>query len=152
DDSGMGRFDSGSRTTGSIYEVSFPSAGTYSVIDTPTLHTGTVVVPVDVSPPSGDLTTVFTVTWAPSPPPTGDVYDVQIERPGAPFVDWMTGVVTNSSTFVADAGSGTYQFQARLRKSSDGTASGWSPAVAISVAGVAVLDSGFVPMTDNLSQ
>jgi hypothetical protein len=112
----------------------FVAAGSYPVICTihPTM-TGTVKVPITAAPLTGDLTTVFTITWAVAAPPTGYNYDIQISRPGGPgFVDWLTNTNAKSGTFVADSGTGVYSFQARIQNGI-GAASNYSQPVSITV-------------------
>jgi len=128
DRSGMGLFDSGVKSIVSYFTVAFTAAGSYPYGDTldPAL-TGTIEVPIRISPRSGDPRTDFTVIWASAPLRTGFVEDIQIKRPGSPaFVDWMTGQTGRSAPFTADAGPGTYSFRARLRKSADDSHSGYS--------------------------
>jgi plastocyanin len=110
-------FDSGSKSAGTYYVFPFIGAGQYPYYCT--IHpsmTGTVKVPMKAAPKTGNLSTVFTITWASIAPSPGFVFDVQIQRPGGSFVDWMAGTRLTNSTFVADQGAGTYSFQARLRK------------------------------------
>lgn len=136
DRSGMGLFASGAKGAGTSYSFTFVGAGTYQYRCTqhPTVHSGNVKVPVLISPATGRRTTNFTVTWASATAPTGYVYDVQVKRPGATaFVNWKTGQTARSSAFVPDAGTGTYQFRARLRKPAVAKASGYSAAKSISV-------------------
>jgi hypothetical protein len=45
----------------------------------------------------------------------------------------MHGVTKGLARFVPDAGPGNYQFQARIRNTSNGNASGWSPTLTIPV-------------------
>jgi hypothetical protein len=86
------------------------------------------------SPPSGGPGTQFTIAWASAAPPPGFVFDVQIRRPGSgSWVDWKNGVTTTSAMFVPDGGAGTYSFRAKLRKTSNGSSSNWSPGVSIQV-------------------
>jgi len=93
-----------------------------------------VKVPVTAAPASGGVSTSFTVTWAAGPPPSGFVDDVQIERPGSgTWVTWQAGVTAPSATFTPDAGTGTYEFRARLRNAGNGFASGYSDATTITV-------------------
>ena len=74
------------------------------------------------------------MVWASAPPPTGYVQDVQIKRPGeSAFSSWLSGQTDTRAGFTPDAGPGAYLFRARLRKSSDGTHSGYSPAKSILV-------------------
>jgi plastocyanin len=133
DASGMGLFDSGLLAPGSSYNLTLPAAGTYPIVDSATGNTATVIVPIQVEPDSGPLTTPFNVQWAAAKPPPGYAYDVEISRPGQPFVPWQTGVTTHSAAFVPDAGSGQYKFQARLRNTANGNTSGWSPWVSVTV-------------------
>jgi hypothetical protein len=80
------------------------------------------------------VATPFTVTWATGAPATGFVYDVQVKRPGSTsYVSWRSGVTTPSAAFIPDAGTGSYSFRARLRKTTNGTFSGWSASKTISV-------------------
>jgi len=133
DGSGMGLFDSGQLSPGSSYNLNLVAAGSYPIVDSTTGNTATVVVPIQVYPDAGTMTTPFNVQWAAAAPPPGYVYDVQISRPGQPFVTWQNGVTSHSATFVADAGSGQYKFQARLRNTANGQSSGWSPWLSVTV-------------------
>ena len=131
----MGLFNSGPRGPGGSYVFTPPGAGTYLYHCTihPTLMNGSIKVPVTTNPTSGSTATAFKIIWAPGPPPTGYVFDVQIKRPGAAsFVNFKTAQTVKSTTFHPDAGTGTYSFRARLRKLSGG-ASSFSPAASISV-------------------
>jgi hypothetical protein len=95
---------------------------------------GTVSVPMKFNPKKGGTGTTYTITWATAAPPAGFAFDVQIKRPGAAgFTAFRTGVTALSATFRPDAGTGSYQFQARLRKTADNTTSGFSAAKGIKV-------------------
>lgn len=134
DTSGMGFFASPAQPAGSTFSKTFTAAGTYPYRSTgePVTMTGSIRVPVKASPASGTTATTFTVAWGGVP--SGFVEDVQIRRPGSTaFVPWKTGQTVSSSTFVPDAGIGTYAFRARLRKPAAAKQSGWSQAKAISV-------------------
>ena len=132
DRSGLDLFDSGLKGAGSVFRYRFAGAGTYTATDVATGHTGTISVPVRVSPASGGTTTTFVVTTSSSVAPAGYAYETQILRPGASgWVDWRFGI---SNPFVPDVGVGTYSFRAQLRRKSNGAASGWSPAASIVVA------------------
>jgi CSLREA domain-containing protein len=134
DTSGMGFFASPPQPPGSTFTKKFTAAGTYPYRSTgePMPMTGSIRVPVNASPASGATATTFTVTWGGVP--SGFVEDVQIRRPGSTaFVAWKTGQTVASSTFIPDAGTGTYEFRARLRRPAAATQSGWSSARAISV-------------------
>src|SRR5438093_98988 len=130
----MGLFDSGIKSPGQFFDYTYIAAGRYTFICL--LHsemTGTVKVPIKAKPKSGTQLTTFTITPAEGTAPAGFVYDIQIFRPGGPgFVDWKT-ITTKNTTFVPDAGIGQYQFQARLRKTADNSASLYSQPVTITV-------------------
>ena len=134
DKTAMGLFDSGTRAPGSSFTFTFTGAGTYPVIDQVTSNTGTVKSKMTASPPSGGPGTQFTIAWASATPPAGFVFNVQIRRPDSgTWVDWKNGVTSTSATFVPDAGTGAYSFRAKLRKTSNGSSSNWSPVVSIQV-------------------
>jgi plastocyanin len=145
DSSGMGLFDSGLLAPGASYSFAFTSAGSYGVVDNTTSHKATVAVPGSVTPYTGTPSTKFTVRWASQAPPSGYAADVQLLRPGTTaWTDWKVGTTATSATFIPDASLGTYSFRARLRKTANGNASGWS-APASAVAGVQLSDASFSP-------
>jgi streptogramin lyase len=116
--------------TGGILSYRFRAAGTYPYIAAATGSTtanGTVGVPIQVAPNQTDTNDPVTVTWALAPAPYGYVYDVQVKVPGGSFKSWIRGTTAASSTFSADSAAGYYIFRARLRNSSSGAHSGWSP-------------------------
>ena len=81
-----------------------------------------------LTPTTGSLSTVFTITWASAAPPSGYVYDVQIRRPGSTtWVTWKSGVTISTATFVADGGKGNYDFKAHIRNTSNGKSADYSP-------------------------
>lgn len=136
---GIALWTSGTLNPGQSFTFTFRAAGSFPYHCS--FHIalgmkGSVKVPVKVSPASGTTGTTFTITWATAAPPSGDVFDVQIKRPGTTsFVDWTghTGITAQSGTFKPGSGSGTYSFRARLRNSTMNAASGYSPAGSISV-------------------
>jgi hypothetical protein len=133
DSSKLGLFNSGSLAPGATFTYYFSDAGVFKQIDATTGKKGTVHVAPGLSAKSGSLTDEFTITYGTRAPPSGDVEDIQIQRPGSGgFVDWETGLTGETQTFVADAGTGTYTFRASLRKVSNGARSGWAK-VSISV-------------------
>jgi virginiamycin B lyase len=138
DASGMSLF--GTRTPRSFvsfYRFAFTAAGSYAYLDAEApAHTGTIKVPIVASPTSGNVGTSFTFTWASAPPPLGYVFDVRIKRPedlAWPTTLWQKGVTTLGASFVPDDGPGTYSIQARLRKTTNGHFSGWSPVRSVTV-------------------
>ena len=135
DSSGMGLFDSGSLGPVSFFSFKFTAAGSYAYKDS--LHPsakGTVKVPIVAASAGGG--TEAAVTWASAAPPAGYVFDVQVEQPGSQtFVDWKTSQTSTNAVFGPSdplyIGAGTYAFRARLRKSSNGKASGYSTAASV---------------------
>jgi plastocyanin len=117
------------------YTKRFTAAGKYPYHCT--IHpsmTGTINLKPKVSPSSGPQGTSFTITVATITAPSGFVYDIQKKNPGGSFTNWRTGTTAVSQTFSSSGqATGTYQFRARLRKTSNGATSGWSPARSITV-------------------
>ena len=133
DSSGIGLFDSGMRGAGGSFVVDLPGAGSYPYLDQTSGASGRVAVPVLASPPAGGVGTTFTVTWSDEQAPDDLVFDVQVRRPGAAWVDWKTGQGGRSATFIPDAGPGTYSFRCRVRDEGTGAHSNWSPSASILV-------------------
>jgi plastocyanin len=134
DSTGMGLFTSPVLSAGQSYTFKFVSAGGYQYKDN--LHatlTGSINVPVGTFPLAGSTSRTFTITWASAAPLAGYVFDVQIMRPGGNWANWKTNQTGQSGTFLPDTGVGTYSFRARYHRTSNGTFSGWSPAVSITV-------------------
>jgi plastocyanin len=130
DTSGMGYFGSGTIAPAGTYEFTFAAAGNFPYRSTlgPGNMTGSVSVPMVVSPTTGGTSTSFTVTWASAPLPAGYVADVQIRRPGtSTWSNWRLNQTVTSTTFVPDAGTGTYEFRARLKNPGLGSAAYSSP-------------------------
>lgn len=134
DGSGMGLFDSGLRAPGGSFAFTFFGAGRYPVVDQATGAASSVSVPMMAKPGSGATDTQFTLTWASSPPPDGFVFDVQLKVPGSVgWSSWLTGQTGAGVTFTPSAGTGTYSFRARLRRSATGAASKYSPPSSVAV-------------------
>ncbi len=115
------------------FSFTFRASGTYPYHCTPhPFMTGTASVPPS-APASGTVGQPITITLANTdPPPNSFVFDVQKKDPGGTFKDWMTGVAAKSVVFTATA-TGTYQFQARLRRLSTNGASYYSPSISIAI-------------------
>jgi len=133
DGSGMDLFTTASAgiDSGSIFSYRFTAAGIYHYVAAPvgsTATNGTVKVPVQVSPTETDINSSVTVTWASTPAPFGYAYDVQVMDPGGSYKSWIKGTSAETSTFTEDGTPGEYLFRARLRDTSNGAHSGWSPA------------------------
>jgi outer membrane protein assembly factor BamB len=135
DDQGMGLYNSGTIAKGGTWEYLFFAAGIYKYHCT--LHAsmrGTVKAPMVLQPASGTVNTVFTITWATQPPPTGFVYDVKIRKPGSStWTMWKSDVKTFTATFVPDKGKGRYDFKAHIQKVSNGKSATYSSFKSITV-------------------
>jgi hypothetical protein len=98
-----------------------PGAGNYNYQDGYSSATGTIKVPMEVTPTSGTIHTTFTVTWAAGPPPAGFVYDLQVLHPGGKhYLDWNMGTVDPSGLFIPQSGPGMYSFIARVTNAETG--------------------------------
>ncbi len=133
-------FDSGTRTTGT-FSYRTVAAGVYSYRSTSkkdgSPFTGTISVPMTVTPSTGHVSTVFSLVWSSSTMP-GFTFDAQVRFRKAGSSKWgawtsLTSTSNVGSTYVPNKGAGTYAFHARLRNSVTGRATGWSPDATISV-------------------
>lgn len=135
DSSGMDLYGSGPLGPNDSYTFTFVAAGIYKYACS--LHpdmTGTIKAPMILTPDTGNASTPFTLTWASTAAPAGYTYDVQIERPGdSDWTTWLSGVTYGSTTFVPDAGNGTYSFRAHIRKLAGGAAASYSASQSITV-------------------
>ncbi|MDP9295476.1 MAG: DUF11 domain-containing protein [Actinomycetota bacterium] len=136
DAAGLGFLDTGAIAPVNYSRFTFDVSGEIRTkdLDTFPANTGKIVIPVQVAPVSGTVSSAFTVTWALSAPAAGLVEDVQIKRPGVDWTPWRRGESTLlEDTFQPDAGPGTYAFRSRLRNSSTGVFSRFGPPVTIAV-------------------
>jgi plastocyanin len=136
DTSGLGLFDSGPQTPGSRFAVDVTAAGTYTYACTitPTMK-GTIKAGVTATPSSGGVATTYEIRWASDAAAPGFAYDVQIKRPNTTvWKMFRNDVAESTATFQPDAGAGTYRFRARLQRTTDGKASQYSGALALTVA------------------
>lgn len=88
---------------------------------------GSIVVPMIASPSSGTTATTYTLRFGSAALPSGFVYDLRMRKDAG---SWMTfsGLTTESLRFnPGTGGQGTYQFRSRIRRTSDGKFSGYSP-------------------------
>jgi streptogramin lyase len=131
DSTGMGLFASANRSPVNYYYFVSNAAGTYPYVDT--LHpavTGTISVPMTAAP--GPTAGTYTLTWASAAAPANFVFDVQMKAPGATtWTPLVSGTTATAQAFTPSAGSGNYQFQARLRSTANSHTSGWSPTLAL---------------------
>jgi hypothetical protein len=136
DGTGMGWIRSAPLPPGATYSYRFYASGTYPVTEAAGSARQVVSVPVNAEPATtGPTATRFVLTWAARVAPFGYVYDVRMKAPGASgFTAFRTGVSSIGTSFTP-AASGTYQFEARLRKYTTGAHAGWSPPLSITVTG-----------------
>jgi len=127
-------FNSGALISGRFGYV-FRAAGTYPYRSTAKGDgglTGSVGVPVVISPVSGAATRTYTVRWA-SSSLTGYVFDViyRFKKVGSnTWSDWKvleSGVPQASADFADARGVSTYSVEARIRNTATGVVSQWSP-------------------------
>ena len=136
DGTAMGLFSSGGYGGYQVnyYRYRVTAAGRYKVHDQYGGFDGVIRVPLKVKPGAGGVSTGFKLTWATGAPPAGFVFDVQVKRPGTnTWVYWKNDTTLWTANFIPDAGPGTYRFRSRLRRVSNGAATGWSGAKAITV-------------------
>ncbi len=138
---GAPMFDSGSRATGTTYEYRFDAAGTYPYASTnsgPSPMTGSIKVPLVVSPASGATITSFTVRFSASTL-AGFRFTGQYRfRPqsSVPWSKWASlgpAQTSPTATFTPDQGAGAYQFRSRLQNEATGRTTLYSLPVSISV-------------------
>jgi plastocyanin len=136
-DSPLSLWDSGSVPAGGTFSFTITAAGLYPYHCT--FHqslgmVGTAGARDIVTPPFGPIGTQFTVKVATVTAPAGFVYDIQKANPGGGFTDWMTNVTSVSKVWDSTGqAAGTYKFRSRLRNTSTGAASGYSPGFSIQI-------------------
>jgi plastocyanin len=128
-------WDSGTLGVGATFDFTFTAAGIYpyhcSIHPSMTANAGSKD---QVTPPSGPVGTVFTVKVATVTAPAGFVYDVQKKNPGGNFQNFAVGITTMTTMWDSTGqATGVYQFRSRLRRTSDGAASGFSPGQNVTV-------------------
>ena len=93
---------------------------------------GKVKVKMRATPTSTTTTGTVSIRWALVTGGSGFVYDVQRRRAGQAFTSWRTGTTSQSAAF-SSMNAGTFEFRARLRNTSSGQTSGWSPVLSVRV-------------------
>ena len=92
---------------------------------------GTVSVPMTASSLSGPLGTTFTFNLGDKALPAGFVHDIQKRKVGGAFKTWMSPAGTAQTWKPTKRGK--FQFQTRVRNTSNGQASSYSPIITITV-------------------
>lgn len=129
--SGLDYFDSGYAPPGRIeYSMVFPAAGSFPYHCKDPNHAaamhGVVHVRVGRTPYFGPLGTTFTIKWAQKPADPGYVFDVQVKHATGSFKNFRHGVTGFKANFTPSH-TGQYSFRGRVRSTSTGLASGYSP-------------------------
>jgi len=112
--------------------VTIQAAGVYAYHCT--IHafmTGTVKVPIKVSPSSGSTSTRFTIALA-AASQSGFSFDVQKKFGAHAWKLWKTGVTRLKVSFTPSR-TGRFRFRSRLHRSGTTATSGWSPAKTITI-------------------
>jgi plastocyanin len=112
--------------------VAFAHVGTfaYHCVIHPFM-TGTIKVAMLAAPGTGGLNTTFTLTVATAAPASGWTEDIQMHRGTSAWSMWKS-TTAKTATFKPSM-VGNYFFRARYRRTSDNSATGWSPATQIMV-------------------
>ena len=127
---GPGWWNSGNLVAGGVgtFSWDFTAAGgfTYYCQRHPATMTGRVNVPVRVRQVETSTGTAYRITWAIEAPSDPELsFNVQKKNPGGVFADWKASTTTLRALF-RPSQAGTYQFRARLIRSSGGTITGAS--------------------------
>jgi plastocyanin len=121
----------GANTTTSAFVFQRAGKYTYRCVVHPTQMKGTVSVKMRATPTTGTRNTTFLIRAALSNAPSGFIHDIQMRKVGSSFASWRSTTLQTAS--FAPPSTGAFEFRARLRKTSDGTATGYSPALRITV-------------------
>jgi hypothetical protein len=92
---------------------------------------GNIGVAMKAAPTHGTTSTSFSIRWATVKAPTGFKYVVQRKAPGGSFVAFKSTI--NKSTSWTPSKAGTWSFRSRLKRLSNGAASGYSPTLTVRV-------------------
>lgn len=112
----VGVWDTGNINGGATKSETISWAGTYPYHCT--FHAslgmvGTVKVPIQVSPPSGDASTTFTITYASGAMPSGFTATVQKRVGTGKWTRYQSGLTSMTTTFQTST-PGTYSFRSFL--------------------------------------
>jgi plastocyanin len=117
---------------GGSVSVNFTAAGTFAYhCRIHSFMTGSIDVAMTASARSGTTSTTFTLHWASTSAASGFKYVVQKRAPGGSFTAFKS-TSASSGTFKTGV-TGTWQFRSRLKRTSNGAVSGFSPTLSISV-------------------
>ena len=130
DGSGFGLFDSGTLAPGSAYAFAFPASGTYLVTDKSDGATEKVGVPMLAITNFGGRKVL---EWANAAPLAGVRFQVQDIPPGGTKFVIFRNTRMTGSRLALQLPPGTYKFRSRMRDGTTGAATGWSPAVTVTL-------------------
>jgi plastocyanin len=118
--------------SGSTATVNFRRAGSfpYHCNIHSSMH-GRIVVPMKVQPASGTTATTFTITVATAKAPAGYKHVIQRKAPGGAYAAFIA-TRAKTATFTPSR-AGNWSFRAKLKRTSDGASSGWSPVLVVQV-------------------
>jgi plastocyanin len=120
-----------SNTTTSAFVFQRAGKFAYRCVVHPTQMKGSVSVKMRATPTTGTRSTTFVIRVANSNAPSGFVQDIQMRKAGGSFTSWRSTSLQTQS--FSPPSKGTFQFRARLRQTSNGSASGYSPVLSITV-------------------
>jgi|GEM_PF-1990137 plastocyanin len=118
---------------GQTFTFSFTAAGAYTYhCAIHTFMTASISIAPIAKPSSGAAGTTFKIVVATVGAVAPFVYDIQRKVGGGAFKDWKIGITNRSVKFVSTKAN-TFQFQARVRNTSTGGVSLYSPPVTVTV-------------------
>jgi plastocyanin len=103
----------------------------YCVIHGAALMHGNIHVPMRAVPAQGTTSTSFSIRVATVRAPAGLAFVIQRRAPGGTFRLWKT--ITRKATAFTTGTAGTWSFRVRVKRTSNGTHSGWSPVLKVRV-------------------
>jgi plastocyanin len=103
----------------------------YCMVHGASLMHGNIHVPMHAVPAGGTTSTSFSIHVATVLARNGLVYVIQRKAPGGSFALWRT-VTTMATTFTTGQ-AGQWSFRSHVKRTSNGTHSGWSPVLVINV-------------------
>jgi plastocyanin len=121
--------NSSSRTRAFKQAGSFPY---FCQIHGATLMHGNIHVPMQAVPDHGTTSTSYSIHVATVAAQAGLAYVIQRKSPSGSFALWKT-ITTKTTTFTTGQ-SGQWSFRTRVKRTTNGTHSGWSPVLVVNVA------------------
>lgn len=132
-------FTSGSKAQGGSYTFKFIAAGTYAYTSSgPKVLSGTVAVPLKVTPATGTRSTFFNVRWSSTDLPAGFGETIDVKEPGSSkWTNFTYLTPVHDATLIPSQWgnkTGVYSFRAKMVRGSNlKNSSGYSPIATITV-------------------